>query len=177
MTGPAPSPCDAGVIAATPPLPCVHSTGVLAATVLGSSLAFIDGSVVNVALPTMQNDLGIAAAGAQWVVNTYLLLLSALVLLGGAASDHFGRRRIFSFGVVLFTIASLAAALAPDAGLLIAARSIQGMAQRSLFPAASRSSVLPFRTKNAAGRSASGPQPARSPVLRVRSSAASLSTT
>lgn len=134
MNGPAPSPCDAGVIVAVPPKPCAHPTGVLAATVLGSSLAFIDGSVVNVALPTMQSDLGIAAAGAQWVVNAYLLLLSALVLLGGAASDHFGRRRIFSLGVVLFIIASLAAALAPDAGMLITARSMQGVGAAFLVP-------------------------------------------
>ncbi|HEY4231266.1 MAG TPA: MFS transporter, partial [Thermoanaerobaculia bacterium] len=86
---------------------------ILAATILGSSMAFIDGSVVNIALPVLQTRLGASAAGAQWVVETYSLALSSLVLIGGTLADRFGRRRIFSAGTVLFTASSLACALSP----------------------------------------------------------------
>src|ERR1043165_4508918 len=80
---------------------------VLAATIIGSSLAFIDGTVVNVALPVLQNELHVAVADVQWVVEAYLLLLSALLLVGGALGDHYGRRRIFLVGIALFALASL----------------------------------------------------------------------
>lgn len=108
---------------------------VLAATVLGSSLAFIDGSVVGVALPAMQQDLGIGAAGAQWIVNAYLLMLGALVLIGGSAADRFGRRAVFVAGVALFTAASVACALAPNGSALIGARAVQGVGAALLTPA------------------------------------------
>ncbi|MBO9707243.1 MAG: MFS transporter [Caulobacter sp.] len=106
----------------------------LAATVLGSSLAFVDGSVVNVALPAMRTALKADAAQVQWIVNAYLLLLGALVLIGGSAGDRFGRRRVFVSGIVLFAVASLACALAPDVRWLIAARAVQGVAAALVVP-------------------------------------------
>lgn len=108
---------------------------ILAATVLGSSLAFIDGSVVNVALPAMRTALGARPDEVQWIVNAYLLLLGALVLIGGSAGDRYGRRKVFVIGVVLFAAASLACALAPNVGALIAARAAQGIAAALVVPA------------------------------------------
>src|ERR1044071_4292064 len=84
---------------------------VLAATILGSSMAFIDGSVVSVALPAMQADLSAPVREAQWIVNSYMLLLSALILIGGAAGDRFGRRKTFLLGLIAFTAASVACGL------------------------------------------------------------------
>lgn len=107
----------------------------LAATVLGSSLAFIDGSVVGVALPVIQDRLGASAAQAQWVANAYLLLLGALVLIGGALGDRYGRRRVFLAGVALFTAASVACGFAPTAELLIVGRAVQGVGAALLTPA------------------------------------------
>lgn len=106
----------------------------LAVTILGSSIVFVDGTVVNVALPAMQEALGATTAGMQWVMDSYLLFLSALILVGGAAGDRYGRRRVFALGVVLFALASLACGLAPDAGTLVAARAFQGMAGALLVP-------------------------------------------
>src|SRR4029453_2654105 len=94
---------------------------VLAATILGSSTAFIDGSVVTVALPAMQADLAAPVSQVQWIVNAYMLLLGALILIGGASGDRFGRRRIFIIGVLVFTAASVACGLAPNAAALVAA--------------------------------------------------------
>jgi EmrB/QacA subfamily drug resistance transporter len=107
---------------------------VLAATILGSSMAFIDGAVVNVALPAIQADVDATLAGLQWVVNGYLLMLGALILVGGAAGDRFGRRRVFTIGIVVFTIASLACALAPNLPTLVAARALQGVGGALLVP-------------------------------------------
>ncbi|GAB2617479.1 MFS transporter [Novilysobacter erysipheiresistens] len=106
----------------------------LVATILGSSMAFIDGSVVNVALPAIQRDLAADTTGIQWVMNAYLLLLGALVLIGGSAGDRYGRRRVFLAGIVLFTIASIGCGLAPGIGTLIAARAAQGIAAALLVP-------------------------------------------
>ncbi len=97
-------------------------------------MAFIDGSVVNVALPAMQADLATSVSGAQWVVNGYMLTLSALILVGGAAGDRFGRRLVFALGVTVFTSASVACGLAPGAGALIAARAAQGVGGAMLVP-------------------------------------------
>src|SRR5215212_2407038 len=94
---------------------------VLAATILGSSIAFIDSSVVSVALPAMQADLSASVREAQWIVNSYMLLLGALILIGGAAGDRFGRRRVFLIGLIAFTAASVACGLAPNSIWLIAA--------------------------------------------------------
>lgn len=108
---------------------------VIAATVLGSSLAFIDGSAVNVALPAMQKALGADTSAMEWVVNAYLLTLGALVLIGGVAGDRYGRRLVFVIGVVLFALASLGCALSPDILILTVARALQGAAAALLTPA------------------------------------------
>lgn len=107
---------------------------ILASTILGSSLAFIDGSVVNVALPAIQHDLAMSVAGAQWVVNAYTLLLGALMLVGGGAGDRFGRRRVFAAGVAVFTAASIGCGLAPSTALLVTARAVQGAGGALLVP-------------------------------------------
>lgn len=109
---------------------------VLAATVLGSSLTFIDGSALGVALPAIQRDLGAGPAAVQWVSNAYLLTLGALVLIGGAAGDRFGRRQVFLIGVAIFALASVACGLAPSVELLIAGRAVQGIGAALLTPGA-----------------------------------------
>ena len=101
---------------------------------LASSLAFIDGSVTNVALPAIGKELGGGSADLQWTVNGYLLPLSALLLVGGAAGDHFGRRRILMLGTILFAAASTMCALAPTLSLLLAARAMQGVGAAMLMP-------------------------------------------
>ena len=113
-----------------------HKRWILAATVLGSSLTFIDGSALGVALPAIQKDLGAGPAAVQWVSNAYLLTLGALVLIGGAAGDRFGRRRVFLIGVGLFTLASIACGLSPDVRFLIGARAVQGIGAALLTPGA-----------------------------------------
>ncbi|MFM0339641.1 MFS transporter [Paraburkholderia fungorum] len=131
------SPCDTLVIR-TQPLslasPCPRKKLALAATILGSSMAFIDGSVVNVALPSIQTELGASVAAIQWVVNAYLLFLGALVLVGGSLGDQVGRRTVFITGIGLFTLASIGCGLAPGAGALIAARAVQGIGAALLVP-------------------------------------------
>jgi EmrB/QacA subfamily drug resistance transporter len=107
---------------------------VVVATALGSGLAFLDGSVVNVALPAMRRDLGGGIAMQQWVLDGYLLSLSALLLLGGALGDRYGRKRVFVIGLVGFSAASLGCGLAPSGGALVAARAIQGVAGALLVP-------------------------------------------
>jgi len=107
---------------------------VLAAAIVGSSMAFIDGTVVNVALPAIQADLQATAFQAQWVVESYALLLAALLLVGGALGDHYGRRRIFAIGVGLFAISSVACGLAASVQQLIAARAVQGIGGALLVP-------------------------------------------
>ena len=106
----------------------------LAACVLASSLSFVEGSVLNVALPAIRASYGAGAADVQWVVNTYLLPLSALLLLGGALGDHYGRRLLLLIGTGLFAIASLACALAPNLDILLAARAAQGIGAALLLP-------------------------------------------
>jgi EmrB/QacA subfamily drug resistance transporter len=133
-------PCDRGVahaVAARPAgaTPAAHPTGTLAATILGSSLAFIDGSVVNVALPAIGRDLGVAGGDISWLINAYLLPVGSLVLLGGVAGDRWGRKRMFLAGMALFSLASLACALAPGFGLLLAARAAQGLGAAFMIPA------------------------------------------
>jgi EmrB/QacA subfamily drug resistance transporter len=131
------SPCEALTIRAQPLSfnhPCRRKKLALAATILGSSMAFIDGSVVNVALPSIQTELGASVAAIQWVVDAYLLFLGALVLVGGSLGDKLGRRTVFVAGIVLFTLASIACGLAPGAGALIAARAVQGVGAALLVP-------------------------------------------
>ncbi|MGP9821619.1 MFS transporter [Salinarimonas sp. NSM] len=107
---------------------------VLAGTILASAMAFIDGTVVHVALPALQADLGAGFTALQWVVNGYALTLGGLILVGGALGDRVGRRRVFVWGIGLFAIASLACALAPTASTLIAARLVQGVGAALLVP-------------------------------------------
>ncbi|MFM0100026.1 MFS transporter [Paraburkholderia nemoris] len=131
------SPCDALAIHAQPlsfDHPCRRKKLALAATILGSSMAFIDGSVVNVALPSIQTELGASVAAIQWVVNAYLLFLGALVLVGGSLGDKLGRRTVFIAGIGLFTLASIGCGLAPGVGALIAARAVQGIGAALLVP-------------------------------------------
>jgi EmrB/QacA subfamily drug resistance transporter len=131
------SPCDDGVIEAgeeAVPCPKPDRPWVLAATILGSSLAFITGSVVNVALPAIQTALGASAADMQWVINGYLLFLGALILVGGAAGDRFGRRRVFVIGTAVFTAASMGCGLAPNVGWLVGLRALQGIGGALLVP-------------------------------------------
>jgi len=117
-----------------PPAPVRHPALVLTATILASSLAFVDGSVVNVGLPAIGASLRADAQGLQWVINAYLLPLSALLLLGGAAGDRFGRRRLLITGTTLFGLTSLACALAPGTGVLLLARFLQGASAAMLMP-------------------------------------------
>jgi EmrB/QacA subfamily drug resistance transporter len=107
---------------------------VLPATILGSSMSFIDGSVVNVALPAMQRSLGTSFGALQWVVNGYMLTFASLILFGGSAGDRFGRRRVFIIGLCLFALASLSCGLAPSASWVIAARLAQGVGAALLTP-------------------------------------------
>ena len=106
----------------------------LAASILASSLAFVDGSVLNVALPAIRTSYGAGAAEVQWVVNAFLLPLSALLLLGGALGDHYGRRRLLVIGTTLFAAASLLCALAPSLNVLLGARAMQGVGAALLLP-------------------------------------------
>ena len=111
-----------------------HPTWTLVTCILASSLAFIDGSVVNVALPAIGRSLGGGAADLQWTMNAYTLPLSALLLMGGAAGDHFGRRRFLVLGIALFLLASVGCALAPGITALLTARALQGLGAAILLP-------------------------------------------
>ncbi|WP_330338718.1 MFS transporter [Streptomyces sp. NBC_00557] len=107
---------------------------ILLTTVLGSSMALLDSTVVNVALPRIGDDLGASLAALQWTVNAYMVTLAGLILLGGSLGDHYGRRKIFVLGVVWFATASLLCGLAPSPGILIAARALQGVGGALLTP-------------------------------------------
>src|SRR5438105_7237379 len=129
-------PCDEAAILASP---CEHpatknGAWILAATILGSSMAFIDGTVVNVALPALQSALRATLADVQWVVESYALFLAALLLIGGSLGDRYGRRKIFAAGVVLFSAASAWCGLAPNILQLIVARGFQGIGGALLVP-------------------------------------------
>jgi EmrB/QacA subfamily drug resistance transporter len=130
-------PCDEGVIKAkAAEAPCTKASGpwILAATILGSSMVFIDGTVVNVALPALQTNLNATVVDVQWVVEAYALFLAALLLVGGSLGDHFGRKRIYSIGVTLFALASIWCGLAPNIVQLIVARAAQGVGGALLVP-------------------------------------------
>ena len=132
-------PCDAGVIEATPGFDAALSQKrkwlTLVATIVGSSMALLDGSVVNIALPSIQQALHADAAATQWIVNAYLLLLGAFVLIGGSAADLYGRRAIFVVGIAIFTAASIACAFSPNIAVLMVSRAIQGLGAALLVPA------------------------------------------
>src|SRR6478752_5633855 len=116
--------------------PCtpVQKRWVLVASIVGSSLAFVDGTVVNVALPAIQRELHATVAQAQWVVESYALLLAALLLAGGALGDRYGRKRVFPAGVLGFAAASLGCALSRTVQQLIAWRAAQGIGAALLVP-------------------------------------------
>src|SRR6201997_723013 len=123
MAGIARPPCDeAAILAGSCQRPATaNGPWILAATILGSSMVFIDGTVVNVALPALQSALHATLADVQWVVESYALFLAALLLIGGSLGDQYGRRRIFVAGVVIFSAASAWCGLASGVGQLILA--------------------------------------------------------
>src|SRR5436190_12807165 len=130
-------PCDASIIRSRPAAaPCSEASGrwVLVATTLASSMAFIDGTVVNVALPALQTNLNATIVDVQWVIESYSLLLAALLLVGGSLGDYYGRRRVFLVGVALFAFASACCGFASNIGQLIAARTAQGFGAALLVP-------------------------------------------
>lgn len=112
----------------------VNGPWILAATILGSSMAFIDGTVVNVALPSLQSSFHATLAQVQWIVEAYALFLAALLLIGGSLGDSYGRRKIFALGVLVFAAASCWCGVAPDIGQLIVARCFQGIGGALLIP-------------------------------------------
>ncbi|MCU1241267.1 MAG: family efflux transporter permease subunit [Candidatus Acidoferrum typicum] len=131
------APCDETLIqSGSAAAPCKPEAGpwILAATILGSSMAFIDGTVVNVAVPTLQKAFHANVVDVQWVIESYGIFLSSLILAGGALGDLFGRRRMFLLGVAVFAAASAACGLAPSIEALVIARSIQGVGAALLVP-------------------------------------------
>jgi EmrB/QacA subfamily drug resistance transporter len=127
--------CDAALASSTAGgRRAAHPNLVLATTILASSLAFVDGSVVNVGLPAIRASFGATGETLQWVVNAYLLLLSALLLLGGAAGDRFGRKRLLIGGIAIFALASLFCAAAPGMAWLLLGRAVQGIGAAVLLP-------------------------------------------
>jgi EmrB/QacA subfamily drug resistance transporter len=138
MNGILKQPCDEGVILASPlaAAPCRQAAKpwILTATILASSMAFIDGTVVNVALGTLQREFDATLVGVQWVVEAYALFLASLVLVGGSLGDLYGRRRIFALGIAIFAVASVACGLARDINELILARAAQGVGAAMLVP-------------------------------------------
>src|ERR1700719_2342251 len=134
---PVKQPCDEAVVrsdGSTNPCSPKSQAWVLAATILGSSMAFIDGTVVNVALPALQSSLHATVVDVQWVVESYGLLLAALLLVGGAMGDSFGRRSIFLFGTALFAAASVGCGLSSNISEVIIARCFQGVGAAFLVP-------------------------------------------
>jgi EmrB/QacA subfamily drug resistance transporter len=129
-------PCEAEAIRAARGATCTvrQQRWVLAATILASTIAYVDESVVNVALPAIGRDLSASPAALQWVINAYTLCLAAFLLVGGAAGDRLGRRRVFIAGVALFGAASLGCGFSRDAAQLIAARAVQGAGAALLIP-------------------------------------------
>jgi EmrB/QacA subfamily drug resistance transporter len=119
---------------ALPRLNSARGRWIIVATSLGSGMVFLDGSVVNVALPKIQTSLGVPLSSLQWIVDSYALVLAALLLVGGALGDIIGRKRIFLAGLGVFTLGSVACGLSPNANILIAARSLQGLGGALLVP-------------------------------------------
>ena len=138
MNGILKQPCDEGVILASPiaAAPCLQAAKpwILTATILASSMAFIDGTVVNVALGALQREFDATLVGVQWVVEAYALFLASLVLVGGSLGDLYGRRRVFALGIAIFAVASIACGLARDINELILARAVQGIGAALLVP-------------------------------------------
>ena len=137
MANPRAAPCAEGVIqSARADRACAAGAKpwVLVATILASSIAYIDESVVNVALPAIETELATTAVVIQWLVNAYTLCLSAFLLVGGAAGDRFGSRRLLVIGMSVFAVASLWCGLSPSIAQLISARAVQGFGAALLIP-------------------------------------------
>src|ERR1700748_2679110 len=136
MGGIAGFPCDQAAIEAVQCPRAANENGawILAATILGSSMAFIDSTVVNVALPALQSSLHATLSDGQWVVEAYALFLAALLLIGGSLGDLYGRRKIFAAGVAIFSLSSAWCGLAPNIQQLIFARGLQGIGGALLVP-------------------------------------------
>ena len=131
------SPCDEGVLRGTPAPPGAppeRGPWVLATAILGSSMAFVDGTAVNVAMPALQASFGASVTGAQWVVEAYALSLAAVLLTGGSLGDLYGRRKVFAIGVLVFAAASVWCGLSRTTGELMAARGLQGIGGALLVP-------------------------------------------
>src|SRR5213594_3356500 len=132
------APCDESFAASRKPATTTCGKAqrrwTLAATILGSSMAFIDGTVVNVALPALQSGLNATVTDVQWVIEAYSLLLSALLLVGGSLGDRYGRRHVFVIGVIIFGAASAWCGLASGIRSLIMARAVQGFGAALLVP-------------------------------------------
>ncbi len=144
----------------------------LAAVSFGLFMIMLDNTVVNVALPTMQKDLHVSISQLEWVVIAYALTFASLLITGGKLADLYGRRRIFVFGLAIFTLSSLACGLAPSAGFLIGARAVQGVGAALMSPATLSIIVATFPPKSAGRRSGSGPACRRSRWRSARSPAA-----
>lgn len=137
MTAPFKQPCDEAAIrsgAQVSPETSRNGGWVLAATIIGSSIAFIDGTVINIALPILQERLNASVSEMQWIVESYALMLSALILVGGALGDRYGRRFIYMVGVIIFALSSLWCGMVSSATPLIVARTIQGIGAALLIP-------------------------------------------
>ncbi|RUL65875.1 DHA2 family efflux MFS transporter permease subunit [Dyella dinghuensis] len=148
-------PCDKGVVlsdALAKPCAAASRRWTLLAAVLGSSLAFMDGTVVNVTLPAIQHQFNASVSDVQWIMEAYTLVLAALLLVGGALGDHYGRRRLFVIGIALFATASIGCAMSSSALQLIATRAIQGIGAAMLIPGslALVSSAYPLAERGAA---------------------------
>ena len=128
-------PCERGTIQSIRVVQdCAVGAWVLLATILASSIAYIDESIVNVALPTIETDLATSAIVVQWLINAYTLSLSSLLLIGGAAGDQFGRRRLFIIGIIIFAVALVWCGFSPNVMQLISARVVQGVGAALLIP-------------------------------------------
>lgn len=135
MTNALPLPCTNGATTiAANQSDCPDKRGTLLATIVGSSLAFVVGSIINVALPAMQAEFAVGATGAQWIINAYLLPLGALVLIGGAIGDHYGRKLVFQAGMAIFTIACVICAVAWNFPVLMIGRALEGVGAAMIAP-------------------------------------------
>ncbi|MEL7183080.1 MAG: MFS transporter, partial [Pseudomonadota bacterium] len=133
MSASLPLPCP-DLTTAPAATPCPNKTQTLVATIIASSLAFVLGSIINVALPQMRADFDVGPAGAQWIVNAYLLPLGAFVLMGGALGDHYGRKKVFQVGLLVFAASCLLCAIAWSFPVLLAARALEGVAAAMIAP-------------------------------------------
>src|ERR1051325_6307465 len=150
------SPCDETFVttrkAATSACGKAQRRWTLAATIVGSSMVFIDGTVVNVALPVLQTKLNATVTDVQWVIEAYTLFLAALLLLGGSLGDRFGRKKIYAIGVVLFALASVWCGLAPSISQLIFARAGRGSESSCLPPRPTANHTRFFSKKKIRGK-------------------------